>query len=270
MGRKRKRSEYKQNVEKKETEGTFELPQKRYFRQRAHANPFSDHDLTYPTNPAAMNWSLFFPKWNIENPSSVEIVDIGCGFGGLLIALAPKFPSMMIVGMEIRVQVTEFVNERIKVLRLLNETGHSYNNVSVIRANTMKFLTNFFRKSQLKKVFICFPDPHFKARKHKARIVTFTLASEYAYLLSPNGILYTITDVKELHVWIVRHVDSHPLFERLTQSDEDSDECVHIMKHETEEGKKVERNQEQKYVACFRRLLSPKTCPSPKSARILL
>lgn len=27
------------------------LPQKRYYRQRAHANPMSDHDLDYPLCP---------------------------------------------------------------------------------------------------------------------------------------------------------------------------------------------------------------------------
>jgi tRNA (guanine-N7-)-methyltransferase len=29
---------------------------------------------------------------------NVEVADIGCGFGGLLFALAPKFPDTLIVG----------------------------------------------------------------------------------------------------------------------------------------------------------------------------
>jgi tRNA (guanine-N7-)-methyltransferase len=29
---------------------------------------------------------------------NVEIADIGCGFGGLLFALAPKFPDTLILG----------------------------------------------------------------------------------------------------------------------------------------------------------------------------
>jgi tRNA (guanine-N7-)-methyltransferase len=28
----------------------------------------------------------------------VEIADIGCGFGGLLVALAPKFPDQLLIG----------------------------------------------------------------------------------------------------------------------------------------------------------------------------
>ena len=29
---------------------------------------------------------------------SVEVVDIGCGFGGLLVALAPRLPSTLLLG----------------------------------------------------------------------------------------------------------------------------------------------------------------------------
>jgi len=121
----------------------------------------------------------------------------------------------------------------------------------------MKFLPNFFKKGQLSKIFICFPDPHFKARKHKARIVSTTLNSEYAFSLRPGGIVYTITDVEALHEWMVRHFDAHPSFERVPEEEEREDECVRVMMSETEEGKKVERNKGQKFVALFRRLEDP-------------
>ncbi|GME74868.1 unnamed protein product [[Candida] boidinii] len=121
----------------------------------------------------------------------------------------------------------------------------------------MKFLPNFFHHSQLSKIFFCFPDPHFKQRKHKARIVTNTLLSEYAYVLKEGGIIYTITDVLDLHEWMVQHLDEHPLFERLSTEWEDQDVCVKIMRNSTEEGKKVSRNKGSKYVACYKRLPNP-------------
>ncbi len=187
----------------------------------------------------------------------VSVADIGCGFGGLTVALAPELPDDLILGLEIRTQVTEFVQERIKALRNNHPDSMMYQNASCIRANTMKFLPNFFEKGQLSKVFLCFPDPHFKTRKHKARIVSTTLNSEYAYAVKEGGIIYTITDVEDLHKWMVKHFDAHPYFERLTQKEEDADKCVHIMKTETEEGKKVTRNKGQKFVACYRRLPEP-------------
>lgn len=141
----------------------------------------------------------------------------------------------------------------------------SYQNVSCLRANTMKFLPNFFQRSQLSKIFLCFPDPHFKQRKHKARIVSYTLNSEYAYVLRPGGVVYTITDVQDLHEWMKGHFEKHPSFERVEKVFEEGegeegagmDECVRTMRTETEEGKKVSRNKGMKYVACFRRVEDP-------------
>lgn len=136
----------------------------------------------------------------------------------------------------------------------------------------MKFLPNFFEKgqvsfsalavevpstlntsSQLSKMFFLFPDPHFKARKHKARIITSTLLAEYAYALRPGGMLYTITDVKDLHEWMVSHLEGFPAFERIPDEQFDDDEIVKQVRTSTEEGKKVERNQGYKLLAVYRR-----------------
>ncbi|RKF59469.1 tRNA -methyltransferase [Erysiphe neolycopersici] len=275
-----KRKEYKN------AKATAEAPKKKYYRQRAHANPFSDHRLVYPLNPKTMDWSSYYPAFvsnsnassdvaNIqpeENSSDldilaedgpkaiskkIEVADIGCGFGGLLVALAPVMPKTLLLGMEIRSQVAEFVQERIKSLRVKNNISGLYQNIACIRANSMKFLPNFFEKQQLLKIFLCFPDPHFKARKHKARIVSATLNSEYAYVTRPGGIIYTITDVEDLHKWMVNHFETHPSFERIPEEDQEADECVKIMRTKTEEGMKVERNNGPKYVALFRRLEDP-------------
>jgi tRNA (guanine-N7-)-methyltransferase len=159
--------------------------------------------------------------------------------------------------MEIRTQVTEYVQERIKALRVQEAEKGLYQNAACLRGNAMKFLPNFFKKHQLSKIFLCFPDPHFKTRKHKARIVSPTLNSEYAYVLRPGAIVYTITDVEDLHNWMVLHFNTHPLFERVSEEEQEADECVAVMRVETEEGKKVERNSGQKFVALFRRLEDP-------------
>lgn len=133
-----------------------------------------------------------------------------------------------------------------------------FSNISVLRANAMKFLPNFFARGQLTKLFLAFPDPHFKARKHKARIVSATLASEYAYALrAGTGVVYTITDVEDLHVWMRGHFEAHASFVRLSEREEDEDECVKLMRQATEEGRKVERHGGHKFVACFRRIEDP-------------
>lgn len=161
--------------------------------------------------------------------------------------------------------MTQYVQDRIEALRINATSGNikdmppgGYNNISVIRGNAMKFLPNFFYKYQLSKIFFLFPDPHFKARKHKARIISPTLLAEYAYVLRPGGIIYTITDVKELHDWMVKHLRDFPLFEWVDENTliaEGHREVIEAIKSSTEESKKVDRNAGEKYLACFRRLV---------------
>jgi len=288
------------------------LPQKKYFRQRAHSNPFSDHDLAYPVHPDAMDWAALYPRAPAD--ARVEFADVGCGYGGLLVALSPLFPETLMLGMEIRVKVCEYVSRRIDALRASavhwddagddeppavrprlaspharpsgsgdahlsesaqngNQPGcasvlHSesrlssaggalppYGNIAVVRANAMKFLPCYFARGQLQRMFFLFPDPHFKKKKHKARIISPTLLAEYAYVLAPGtGLLYTATDVPALHAWMVGHLDGHALFARVPDAELADDAVVRCVLSATEEGKKVARNNGPKLFAVYRRL----------------
>jgi tRNA (guanine-N7-)-methyltransferase len=160
--------------------------------------------------------------------------------------------------MEIRVQVSQYVRDRITALRA-NSADKEYQNVSIVRANSMKFLPNYFGKHSLSSIFFLFPDPHFKLRKHKARIISPTLLAEYAYVLRPGGIVYTITDVEDLHQWMKTHLESFPLFEAIDEDSLRADgkgPVLDAVWSSTEEGKKVERNAGQKWLACFKRVES--------------
>ena len=106
-----------------------------------------------PVNPSAMDWSPHFPQL-VSKGQKVTIADVGCGFGGLLFALSPLFPDTLILGMEIRIQVTEFVHQKISALRAQHtQQGNSlaYQNISVLRGNAQKFLPNFFDKAQVQR-----------------------------------------------------------------------------------------------------------------------
>ena len=185
-------------------------------------------------------------------------------------------PTCITVGLEIRVQVSQYVEDRIAALRAASSAPSfqpstaesaptsecttapgSYQNVSIVRANAMKFLPNYFSKHSLSALFFLFPDPHFKLRKHKARIISPTLLAEYAYVLRPGGIVYTITDVKDLAEWMNAHLSAFPLFESVdteTLRAEGKGPILDAVWNSTEEGKKVERNKGEKWLACFRRI----------------
>ena len=66
-----------------------------------------------PASPSEMDWSKHFPAFvdtqaqalasttSTSPPAmtkQVEIADIGCGFGGLLVALSPLFPQTLMLG----------------------------------------------------------------------------------------------------------------------------------------------------------------------------
>ena len=102
-------------------------------------------------NPSMMNWNIHFPSRKADQ--LVEFVDVGCGYGGLLVALAKQFPNTLMLGMEIRIKVTDYVSQRIAVLR--NQQVGCFGNISVLRANAMKFLPNFYQKSQVSNYKAC-------------------------------------------------------------------------------------------------------------------
>uniref|UniRef100_T1JBD7 tRNA (guanine-N(7)-)-methyltransferase n=1 Tax=Strigamia maritima TaxID=126957 RepID=T1JBD7_STRMM len=190
----------------------MELPQKRYYRQRAHSNPIADHCLEYPHHPDHVKWNDLF---SVENSQQlrVDFVDVGCGYGGLLIALSPLFPDKLVLGIEIRVKVSDYVQDRIRALR--HQNPGKFENVACIRSNAMKYLPNFFHKSELSKLFFLYPDPHFKKAKHKWRIISPQTLAEFAYVLRPGGRVYLVTDVKDLFDWMMKCFDEHPLFQQL-------------------------------------------------------
>ena len=237
-------------------------PKKRFFRSRAHCNPLSNNDgFKYPRDPSGAAWESHYPNVPSEG-RVVRIVDVGMGFGGLTVELARLFPESLVLGMEIRAKLCEYVRLKIEALR--GEFPGSYQNAACLRTNCMRYLPNFFQKGQLQKIFFCFPDPHFKAKNHRRRIVSSILLSEYAHYLAPGARLYTVTDVEDLHNWHVEKCSAHPAFRRVDDAQAlAEDPAVTAMLNETEESKKVARMGGRKHFAVFERLADADLPPVP-------
>jgi tRNA (guanine-N7-)-methyltransferase len=57
----------------------------------------------------------------------VNILDVGCGYGGLLFNMSPHLDKdSLALGMEIRDKVTNFVSEKIKTLRVNSKHTEVY------------------------------------------------------------------------------------------------------------------------------------------------
>lgn len=150
--------------------------------------------------------------------------------------------------------MTEYVKDRIQGLRATNPG--QYNNISVVRTNSMKYIPNYFMKGQLSKMFFLFPDPHFKEKNHRRRVVSIQLLDEYAYVMEVGGIIYTVTDVEELGEWMKSCLEKHPLFEAVREEEIEKDPVVKLLTSATEEGQKVARNEGQTFMAIYRRMAS--------------
>lgn len=70
-----------------------------------------------------MDWSVHFPAFVDPDPTrttitgarklvkDVEVVDIGCGYGGLLVGLAPLMPDTLMIGTAWRFLPTKFPDQ---------------------------------------------------------------------------------------------------------------------------------------------------------------
>lgn len=215
-------------------------PKMRFHRQRAHSNPFTDHNIVYPLSPAHFEVEKHF-----GTSAPVKILDIGCGYGGMLFRTSPLFDAN-ILGMEIRSKLVDYVQLKIHARR--SNTG-GYQNISVVRTNAMKFCVNYAEKKGISKIFILFPDPHFKRKKHKARIVSKQMLDIYEYLLEERGRVYIATDVEELFGYMVDVFTKHPLFREV--GDKEGDPLYGMLITETEESRKADSKGNPKFKTIF-------------------
>lgn len=159
-------------------------------------SPSKPDDMFDDTKPG--NWKELYPCMPKE--CQVEFADIGCGYGGFLVNLGETYPDKYSIGMEIRVKVSDYVKDRIEILRKIHPD--QYQNIQCVRTNSMKYLTNYFQKGQLSKMFFLYPDPHFKRSKHKWRIINSSLLSEYAYVLR-KGVSFSANFIVKIKIFMI-------------------------------------------------------------------
>lgn len=217
-------------------------------RVRAHSNPLSDETFPHPYNPDNVQYADMFPG---RAEQTVHFVDIGCAYGGLLKDLSVVFPEKNMLGIEIRPKVVGFAQDRAQHLR--TENPGQYNNIWYVRGNAMKHLPHHFHKGQLQKMFFCFPDPHYKKKNFRRRIISTQLLSEYTYCLAKGGILYTITDVPELGDWMRTHCEQHPLLEKIEEAEWKNDPIVQYISKSSEDAKRTIGQNLGMHVAIFRK-----------------
>jgi tRNA (guanine-N7-)-methyltransferase len=103
------------------------------------------YPITYLTPEQALEKAKEESKTSHLVPT---IVDIGCGYGGLMFELYKEFPEKLILGMEIRDVVANFVAQKANSIRV-NTGFKECTNVGVVKTNTMKTIHNYFKKGSV-------------------------------------------------------------------------------------------------------------------------
>ena len=142
-------------------------------------------------NPDKVEWS--FPTIDrLELPAEREVeVEIGCAEAWFLFERAARDPSRLYVGLEIRRELVEPVNQRARREGLPVRSIFAHANIH---------FAQLFPPNSLARVFLNFPDPWYKTRQHKRRVTTPELVEDIATALRPGGELFFQTDVWDLAI----------------------------------------------------------------------
>lgn len=170
-------------------------PLKSKFRQ--HVNPLSD------VYKVPLTLSSTWLEECFQNPSNPIHIDIGCSRGSWALQYAKMTPTINILGLEIRRQVVQLCLHRKKVWNLRNVHFLS-SNANVDLANILSSLKG--RGVPVQCVTVQFPDPHFKKKHHKRRVVNAQLVSILAENLSPGALVFVQSDILDVMQDMVDHL----------------------------------------------------------------
>ncbi len=137
-------------------------------------------------NPLAMAFTSVRSQMpELSRGCDIE-VEIGCADAKFLFERAEINTDAIYIGLEIRKYLVETVNAQAQQRKLP---------VHAIFCNANRHLRQLFPESSVKRVFLNFPDPWFKKRHHKRRMVNGQLARDIDYILSADGEVFFQSDI---------------------------------------------------------------------------
>ncbi len=134
--------------------------------------------------------SPFQPHACFGNASPLEI-EVGSGKGLFLTTAGATYPDRSFLGIEVAKKYAEFTASRLARRQL--------NNVRVIHGDAQIFFRDHLDEACAAAVHIYFPDPWWKNRHHKRRIMNLPFLLQIVRVLAPGGSLHFWTDVEEYH-----------------------------------------------------------------------
>ena len=161
-------------------------------------------------------------------------IDIGCAAGDYLFDLALENTNWNYLGIEIR--------ERLVNASKLKVRDKEIKNLFFVFGNAFNILNDYHSKSlikNLKSISFNFPDPWFKKRHHKRRVIQPEFINILSNLMKKVSIIYIKTDVKDLFEYMDCTISSDFNFERIEKKDFNYSESFNPNKVQTNREKYV-------------------------------
>ncbi len=163
-------------------------------RVRQHVNPLKSDLLEIADVP------------RVAAPAGRALeVELGAAEAHFLIDRALADSETHFVGIEIRRELVGPVNEEC--------ARRGLDNVRSVFANMSVDMPRLFGPASVRRFFLNFPDPWFKSRQHKRRVIGPPLIAEIARALEPGGELYVMTDIFDLALDAMAALEASPSFE---------------------------------------------------------
>lgn len=171
-------------------------------RVRQHVNPLGKK---YQTPASPLNWEEIYAK-----PNQPLHLDIGCAKGLFLLNMAKIEPNWNFLGLEIREPLVGEANKLRSELGLIN-LHYLFCNVN----NSLNSLLSSLPPGSLQRVTIQFPDPWFKTRHAKRRVVQPELVADLANYLAVGGFVFLQSDMEFIAVEMRDRFTENPAFEKI-------------------------------------------------------
>ena len=197
---------------------------------RQHVNPLSSNFNQIERIPS-LSEMLADSKLNLH-------LDIGCASGDFLFDLALVNTSWNYLGIEIREKIVN--NARLKMLeREIKNLYFVFGNANnILNDEQSKFIIK-----NLKSISFNFPDPWFKKRHYKRRVIQAEFINILSNLLQKGTLIFIKTDVKDLFDYMDSTILSNFYFKKIDKKDFNYSKSFNPTKVKTNREKYVIVNQ---------------------------
>ncbi len=197
---------------------------------RQHVNPLSKNFNKTEKIPSLMEM--------FDETKFPLHLDIGCASGEFLFDLALGNTNWNYLGIEIREKLVKTAKLRVEEREIKN--------LYFIFGSANKILSNFdgqFLSKNLKSVSFNFPDPWFKKRHHKRRVIQPEFINILSNSMQKESLIFVKTDVKDLFDYMDLTISNNSNFKKLDQKDFIYSESFNPNKVQTNREKYVIANQ---------------------------